>query len=604
MPTAFPSGPTMSIGVVPVDLDQDGDQDFLTGGPSSNAFLSTILNLGGSYVLGPILPVAPNPQRIAVADIDQDGDQDILADCGTIVSILLNNGASISRTDYASVSTTAGAQFVDFNSDGFIDLLVGAVHVRFGNGTGTFGTQVPLGLSTSIVGGREVLVRDLDGDGQKDLVYVGNGPGLTRRIEIWLRPSGTFNLAFAENASTPSGTGGYSGVAVGDFDQDGVLDIVAAESEYTCAIRTYRRTGSTFAAWQRFILAPLGDEIVRTAGVSVRDVDQDGDDDVVTIVNNGQGIGFITSHVIHVYHGTFSGLTRGGAGAVAISGSLLSPKLVDVVGGPGLDLVGVGGSSTPLTPGALKIYPNIVALGSPIPAYELSLVDGNQSIVTGSTPTLPLMIRAIDATNGQPAPGVNIAFGTTAGATLAGFAFATLNAVTDPLGIATATLVPQTISGNPGFAAGIVASTANATPIDVFYYIDGLADTLSTFASSGTSVYTLRFYYDRVGLPIVVAADSPPPAPISTSYGTIATSILTPGPGLFVLDGLGVFGPPDPAIVTGPRLSGEGAEWSASLNFPTSLLQGMTFVSQVYAIDLLRPPQLAVIVSNAVTRTF
>lgn len=134
--------------------------------------------------------------------------------------------------------------------------------------------------------------------------------------------------------------------------------------------------------------------------------------------------------------------------------------------------------------------------------------------------------------------------------------------------------------------------------------IDGLVDSLSVFSTSGTSAYTLNFFYERSGLPIIVAADSTAPSPISTSYGTIATSILSPGPGSFLLDGLGIFGPPNLSIVTTPRPNNVEAQWSTSLNFPTAALADQTIVMQVYAIDLARSPQSVAVVSNAVTRMF
>lgn len=605
--TSFTPGLASSAGVVPVDLDQDGDIDFLTGGPSS--FVSTILNIGGSYLLGPILPVAASPLRIAVADVDQDGDPDILSDSGATISILLNLGTTVSRTDYASVSTTAGVQFVDFNGDGFVDILVGALHVRFGNGTGAFGPQVPLGLPTSISVGRQVLVIDLDGDSQKDIVYVGGAPGLMRRIEIYTRPTGAFALAFSENIPTGNSLGGYSGVAAGDFDQDGVVDLVVAESDNQCGIRTYRRFGSTYVVWQTFPLVFFGDETTRSTGVIVRDIDQDGDDDVVTIVNNGQTNGLTGTHTCFVFHGMMSGLILGQSGVSGVSGTLNSPNLVDVAGGSGLDLVGVSGSAMILTSGSLVIRPNNLMQGSPVPAYELSLIDGNQSIMRGTAPTLPLAIRVVDAVNGQSAQGITVSITASNSAISGGFAYLSPTAVTDANGIAVFTPVTQPISAPIGSTAVVTASLLNAAPLGVGYFIDGLFDALSNFPSSGTSIFSLTFRYDRAGLPLIVAADSPPPTPIATSYGSVATSIFSPGPSLFILDGIGVFGPPDPTLVTVTSPNGIGSlsvsgTWSLSVTYPTVAIQGQTFVFQIYAYDPVRPGPLAVIISNAVLRTF
>src|SRR5207245_10832384 len=78
----------------------------------------------------------------------------------------------------------------------------------------------PMGLSGGGGGSRDVAFGDFDGDGHTDLVIVGDDG----RMRLFRNLSqGRF-----EDATAASGLGGVSGagtVAVGDYDNDGFLDL-------------------------------------------------------------------------------------------------------------------------------------------------------------------------------------------------------------------------------------------------------------------------------------------------------------------------------------------------------------------------------------------
>jgi hypothetical protein len=130
----------------------------------------------------------------------------------------------------------------DFNGDGYADLIVAfglpsidttfnGISVLLGNGDGSFRSGSTLRESMPIPSA--VAVGDFNGDGKADVVvadmyvealtefggvgvFLGNGDG------TFQRPQGTNGYA------TP---GGASGVAVGDFNGDGVVDIVVQSSQ-------------------------------------------------------------------------------------------------------------------------------------------------------------------------------------------------------------------------------------------------------------------------------------------------------------------------------------------------------------------------------------
>ena len=76
----------------------------------------------------------------------------------------------------------------------------------------------------------------------------------------------------------------------------------------------------------------------------------------------------------------------------------------------------------------------------------------------------------------------------------------------------------------------------------------------------------------------VLAADLPPASPLITPFGEIHTSILSPGPAFAALDGLGLFGPPDPTAVADP-----GQFLVATI--PAGTPPGLTLVVQFYGLD-------------------
>lgn len=111
--------------------------------------------------------------------------------------------------------------------------------------------------------------------------------------------------------------------------------------------------------------------------------------------------------------------------------------------------------------------------------------------------------------------------------------------------------------------------------------------------------YLLAFKYPKAGVPFILAVDSPLPAPgfVSTTYGEIWTSILTPSSNLILWDGIGAFGPPASSMVTSP-------DWSATISVNTVPLAGITFVAQIYGLDLSLPFPRSIVITNPLTVTF
>ena len=179
-------------------------------------------------------------------DYDHDGDVDFMLRAGgsgedTLNVLLQNNGGEFTNVAAAAGLTLTrnnmGAAWGDYDNDGWMDLAIthqnsvpGATVKLFRNNhDGTFSYVSDSGFDHTGVYG-ELAWADFDNDGYQDL-YVGSfyNEGESARNLLY-RNLG--NGTFAETAVAAGATGLLGGwdpvLAVGDYDADGLVDILTA----------------------------------------------------------------------------------------------------------------------------------------------------------------------------------------------------------------------------------------------------------------------------------------------------------------------------------------------------------------------------------------
>lgn len=218
----------------------------------------------------------------------------------------------------------------------------------------------------------------------------------------------------------------------------------------------------------------------------------------------------------------------------------------------------------------------------------LTLFSGDLQPVNAGTPALEaLRVRYQDG-QGSPLVGYPVEFAVTSGSG----SFSANVVMTDAMGEAAATFIPGI---TPSPTLEIRASAVGASP--VFFHPEWRG--LEADWQPATRTLSLSVTHSQTNSPLTIAMDLPAASPIVTAMGIIETSILAPLPSLIVLDGLGLLGPPLPALSTGSPTP----TWSLTVpNFP--VLGGQTFTFQAYAIDTSLAPSLtSVLITNSVQLT-
>ncbi len=210
--TATSGIPATLTGVRQVVVDDWNSDDladaWLVGGGRPPGFF--MKQRGGALVATNVPPEWPAADALAVGDVNNDLHPDlVLAGGGRLT--LVAKGMSKPVGVASDVAETAGVALVDYDNDGWLDVLAWGKGLRVWRNAGPAGfqeTTAALGFDRLAGTGVESLAwADLDEDGDVDLVVTLAGGGLT----VWRNEGGhvhgLLKLRLAGNRSNASGIG-------------------------------------------------------------------------------------------------------------------------------------------------------------------------------------------------------------------------------------------------------------------------------------------------------------------------------------------------------------------------------------------------------------
>jgi uncharacterized protein (TIGR03437 family) len=235
-------GSPFAVGSAPrsvavADINGDGKPDLVAANFNGNNITVLLGNGSGGFTAAPGSPfvVGTNPQSVAAADFNGDGKPDLVTANlnGNNITVLLGNGSGgFTAAPGSPFAVGISPIFVavgDFNRDGKLDIVTAnsgdnTATELLGDGSGGFvaapGSPFVVGMNPA-----SVAVGDFNGDGKLDIVTANSGDNTATEL------LGDGSGGFAAAAGSPFAVGtNPRSVVVGDFNGDGELDFVMANA--------------------------------------------------------------------------------------------------------------------------------------------------------------------------------------------------------------------------------------------------------------------------------------------------------------------------------------------------------------------------------------
>jgi hypothetical protein len=331
--STYPVTATLSQGVTIADVNGDGRPDIIATAYNDNSVGVLLGNGDGTFQAVTSYPVGKNPQGVAVADLNGDGKADLAVAnvLGQSISILNGNGDGTfqSAQTYQANLGSLTPVVADFNNDGRADIAVSnslqfqlsAITIFLGHFSATSATTLtsspnpstygqsvtltanvtssagaPTGTvlfqdgvyvlgSAQLVNGKATLFTSLRNTGARSLTAVYGGDHsyaasvsavLTQTVNAVSETGLQFPLIYT---TTPP-----NGLAVGDFNGDGIADLAIASQASSPPGTVTIMLGNGDGSFHPPVNYPVGGS---PSSLAIGDFNGDGNADLV--VANGFG---------------------------------------------------------------------------------------------------------------------------------------------------------------------------------------------------------------------------------------------------------------------------------------------------------------------------
>ena len=218
-------------------------------------------------------------------DFNNDGIPDIItgnnggtSGYGLSVNLGIGDGRFHNPINSALGVGTFDMAIGDFNGDGKADVALAGyggstqmlIQIMLGNGDGSFRKGQTISLASGI-NGNGITAGDFNGDGKLDLALVSN---TTNQIYFY-KGSGTGTFTSASTITVGNSTWGLGGIRIGDFNNDGKVDLVVSNFK---VLYVLWNNGGNFS----FAVAKVGSANYGIGATPV-DINQDGFTDLLTV---------------------------------------------------------------------------------------------------------------------------------------------------------------------------------------------------------------------------------------------------------------------------------------------------------------------------------
>jgi len=265
----------------------------------------------------------PGARQLAIDDLDKDGDNDIVVaiDNSGVLAWLENPGGADSFNgskwnNYTLDTSVGGNKYVkikDIDKDGNKDIIATitskkGVFVYFApenptNISGWIKVKINSDVDTYKSHGLEVV--DIDEDGDEDIIV--NGPGVDNNAVTWfenpyptaVRDGNWSNHTIRANTATRSFMKGIQAV---DLDEDGDLDVITAQCINNSAGEIYwhENPGDPKGSWTSHLLNNGSHYLAWTHEIAHGDMDGDGHQDIIALNTGGYTISILKNRLFGV----------------------------------------------------------------------------------------------------------------------------------------------------------------------------------------------------------------------------------------------------------------------------------------------------------------